>query len=84
MRINNVKSKNSFNDVKIWLNEIREKAPRSALVFLIGNKLDLEDQRQVSTEEGFAYAQANGTFYLIILISSYFSIFCYSIYINLF
>jgi GTPase SAR1 family protein len=47
-------------NVKVWLNEVHEKAPRSVLIFLIGNKLDLEERREVSTEEAKYFADSNG------------------------
>ena len=35
----------------MWLKELKTHANPDIKVFLIGNKIDLEDSRQVSTEE---------------------------------
>ena len=42
-----------------WLKELRQHAPPSCVVMLVGNKLDLADrgERAVSVEEGLAVAE---------------------------
>jgi len=42
----------SFNNIESWLNEIKLKANTDIKLFLIGNKVDLEDKRQVKFLEG--------------------------------
>jgi Ras-related protein Rab-11A len=44
--------KDSFENVKRWLNELRENADPSIVLMLVGNKNDLNQFRQVSFEEG--------------------------------
>ena len=41
---------NSFNNIEAWLNEIKSQANPETKVFLIGNKIDLEDQRKITIE----------------------------------
>ena len=54
-----ISDKKSFNDVEIWLKDCREICFKSVLIYLIGNKSDLEDKRQVTTEEGKQFADEN-------------------------
>jgi GTPase SAR1 family protein len=46
-------------DVDIWLKDCRDICFKSVLIYLIGNKSDLEDKRQVTTEEGEKFAEGN-------------------------
>ena len=41
----------SFNSLNYWLNEIKEVCSEDTLVFLIGNKIDKENERKVSKEK---------------------------------
>ena len=45
-----IDSKQSFENLEIWLNEIRVKGNPDVKIFLVGNKIDLEDKRMISTE----------------------------------
>ena len=54
-----ISDKKSFNDVEIWLKDCREICFKSVLIYLIGNKSDLEDKRQVTIEEGKQFADEN-------------------------
>ena len=40
----------TFNNLQNWLNDIRQHADEEILVYLIGSKLDLVDQREVDKE----------------------------------
>ena len=42
----------SFDSIDQWLKELKSNSSPDIKIFLIGNKLDLEDQRVVSTEQG--------------------------------
>ena len=54
-----INSKESFNQIDIWLKELRMHSNPDAKVFLIGNKVDLEKDRQVTEEEGLEYSKKN-------------------------
>ena len=54
-----ISDKKSFMDVDIWLKDCRDICFKSVLIYLIGNKSDLEDKRQVTTEEGEKFAEEN-------------------------
>jgi GTPase SAR1 family protein len=53
----------SFSKVGTWLEDIRNLAMTNAQIMLIGNKLDLDDKRQVSNQEAEDYAKQNGLIY---------------------
>ena len=56
--------KETFIHVSKWLEEVRNNSSKTITVILIGNKKDLEDKRQVSYEEGEAFAKENGLMFL--------------------
>lgn len=53
-----VSDRNTFTALEDWNTMIKDKAPESAKVILIGNKSDLENDRQVSYDEGAGKATA--------------------------
>jgi len=53
-----ITSSTSFERAKMWINELREHLGRKVVIALTANKSDLSEFRQVSTEEGQAYAAA--------------------------
>ena len=55
-----ITNKNSFQNVKSWIEDCKKQSPKSVFLVLIGNKVDLEDRRVVTFEEGSIYAQKNG------------------------
>ena len=55
-----ITNKNSFQNVKSWIEDCRKQSPKTVFMVLIGNKVDLEDNRQVSYEEGSVFAEKNG------------------------
>ena len=58
MIVYDVTDKETFKNVQAWLGNIQETLDRSnVVIMLIGNKIDLIDQRQVSTEEGKEFAK---------------------------
>ena len=54
-----VTSEESFQDIDMWLKELRTHANPDVKVFLIGNKIDLEEERKISKEEGEKFAKIN-------------------------
>ena len=51
--------KDTFEDIEMWLRELRAHSSPDAKVFLIGNKVDLENEREVKKEEAEAYGKQN-------------------------
>ena len=54
-----ITNKKSFDDVYLWLRDCRDMCYKNILIYLIGNKNDLEDKRQISYEDGKKYAEEN-------------------------
>ena len=54
-----ITNRNSFLDVKSWLDDCKKQSPKTVILVLIGNKIDLEEQREVSFEEGNNFAKEN-------------------------
>ena len=52
-------SKESFDNVEMWLRELRSHSNPDVKVFLIGNKTDLEEEREVTTEQGENFYKQN-------------------------
>jgi Ras-related protein Rab-2A len=55
-----VSRRQTFENVQNWLNDIREQADENIVICLVGNKLDLVDNRQVTSEEASQWAKENG------------------------
>lgn len=43
---------NSFNQTSKWIDDVRTERGNDVIIMLVGNKTDLQDKRQVSTEDG--------------------------------
>jgi len=56
--------RDTFQHLGRWLEEAKQHAHPNMVILLIGNKNDLEHRRAVSTEEGKAFADANGLLFL--------------------
>jgi len=58
--------RDTFTNVNGWLEEVNHHAnqDRDKTIILIGNKCDLNEKREVSTEEGAAFAKTNGLLFL--------------------
>lgn len=48
----------TFKDLNRWIAEFRAQERQDAPVAIIGNKIDLEDDREVTTEEGMKFAES--------------------------
>lgn len=42
-----------------WLEDIHSNAGRDMVIVLVGNKADMKDKREISTEEGAQFAKDN-------------------------
>ena len=54
-----INSKESFEDIEMWLRELRTQSNPDAKIFLIGNKIDLENERKITKEQGENFAKIN-------------------------
>ena len=55
-----ISNKESFNNISTWIEDCKNQSPKTIYFVLVGNKSDLEDKRQVSTEEGQELAEKYG------------------------
>ncbi|TPX36315.1 hypothetical protein SmJEL517_g01482 [Synchytrium microbalum] len=47
-----ITNRNSFMNTSKWVDDVRAERGNDVIIVLVGNKTDLSDKRQVSTEEG--------------------------------
>ena len=47
-----ISNRSSFDMIENWVDDIKNNAPADVIIFLVGNKSDLEDKRQVTIQEG--------------------------------
>ncbi|KAJ8637326.1 hypothetical protein MRB53_011593 [Persea americana] len=59
-----VSRRQTFDSIERWLNELQTHSDMNVVTILIGNKTDLKDGREVSTDEGKTLAEAQGLFFL--------------------
>ena len=50
----------SFENVKTWVNQIREEASSNVIIYIAGNKVDMEDERKVDRDDGEKLAEELG------------------------
>ena len=53
-----ITASDTFETAKKWVEELNEKAPPNIIITLVGNKIDLEDSREVSHELAEEYAKS--------------------------
>ncbi|XP_030841484.1 ras-related protein Rab-21-like [Strongylocentrotus purpuratus] len=58
-----ITNQKSFEDVDFWISELRRDGPEEILIYVIGNKVDLESSRVVDREVAEGYAQTKGVFH---------------------
>ena len=54
-----ITSRQSFSNIKSWLDDIQTQCPKTIFLALVGNKTDLQDNREVSYDEGASFAEQN-------------------------
>jgi len=52
--------RDSFNALSNWLNDARTLASPNIVILLVGNKKDLDEEREVTFLEASTFAQENG------------------------
>lgn len=57
-------NQDSFERAKSWVKELQRQGNPNIVIALAGNKLDLADNRKVSTQEAMSYADENGLLYM--------------------
>jgi small GTP-binding protein len=59
-----VTRKRTFINIDRWKEEANKNSGREVLMVVVANKVDLEDSRVVTKEEGMEYAERNGYLYV--------------------
>ena len=59
-----ITSKNSFNSLNKWLEDIKNNVQDSVFIVLCGNKIDLNNKRQVNFEDAQKFAKDNDLVYI--------------------
>ncbi|NXY47089.1 RAB14 protein, partial [Ceuthmochares aereus] len=57
--------RSTYNHLSSWLTDARNLTNPNTVIILIGNKADLEAQRDVTYEEAKQFAEENGVFFLL-------------------
>ena len=63
MMVYSIDSKESFTHIETWLKEVKLQSSPDIKIFLIGNKADLEEQREVKLEEAKQFKMENDFHY---------------------
>ena len=58
-----ITNKQSFENVKSWIEQARNIRGDDVQIIIVGNKIDLAEKRQVGTEEGQALADELNTMF---------------------
>ena len=48
---------NSFENIRDWIRDIKEEVYEKTIIFLIGNKIDKNEERKITTEQGAKLAE---------------------------
>ena len=59
-----ITDKESFKNIPTWLEEVKKYSPENAILVLIGNKTDMEDNRKISFDNGHKYASQCGMMFI--------------------
>ena len=55
--------KHTFAGLKTWHMELSEKGPKNLILAIVGNKVELSDEQEVSESEGERYARKHGAIF---------------------
>ena len=58
--IYDITNRRTFENVQKWISQIREETSQNVVIYLIGNKIDMKEERKVSAEEGKKLADELG------------------------
>ncbi|KAD4982306.1 hypothetical protein R6Q59_001883 [Mikania micrantha] len=59
-----ISRRQTFHSIGRWLNELHTNSDMNVVAILVGNKSDLNEAREVSTEEGKLLAESEGLFFM--------------------
>ena len=58
--IYDVTSLQTFENIKTWVSQIREEASPNVVIYIVGNKIDIEEERKVNKVDGQSLAEELG------------------------
>ncbi|KAI6661142.1 Ras-related protein Rab-14 [Oopsacas minuta] len=64
LMVYDITRRNTYNHLSSWLTDARNLTNPNTVIFLIGNKTDLEAQREVTYEEAKQFADENGLLFM--------------------
>ena len=64
MVVYDITNKKSFDNVQNWIKDVITNSPKTVLIILIGNKIDLVDKRKVTFDEGQEFAINQGIIFM--------------------
>ncbi|XXG70727.1 hypothetical protein AAC387_Pa07g0139 [Persea americana] len=64
MVVYDITKRQTFDHIPRWLDELRAHADKNIVIIMIGNKIDLEDERAVPTEDAKEFTEKEGLFFL--------------------
>lgn len=64
LMVYDITRRSTYNHLSSWLTDTRNLTNPSTVIFLIGNKCDLEGQRDVTYEEASKFAEENGLMFV--------------------
>ncbi|XP_043275280.1 ras-related protein Rab-14 [Venturia canescens] len=64
LMVYDITRRSTYNHLSSWLADTRNLTNPSTVIFMIGNKSDLEDQRDVTYEEAKKFADENGLMFV--------------------
>ena len=59
-----ITNRESFNKINYWIKDIYDSAPSDIIIFIIGNKSDMNNKREIFYEEGEQFSLDKNTFFL--------------------
>ena len=59
-----ITNRSTFDNIKSWVEDCKKLSPKTVLMILVGNKIDLENKREVTYDEGNTFAGKNGMLFL--------------------
>ncbi|KAL3581384.1 hypothetical protein D5086_015716 [Populus alba] len=59
-----ITSPETFNKAQYWVKELQKHGSPDIVMALVGNKADLQEKREVPTQDGIDYAEKNGMFFM--------------------
>jgi Ras-related protein Rab-14 len=57
-----ITQRDTFDNIPRWLDDVRHATAPHTVIYLVGNKSDLEASRQVTLEEAQKFAQLHGKY----------------------